>query len=294
MRGEALVKASATVPPSEDDAHRPEPAVLARIRQMVPDHRLFEVRFKDPKLNERFEHRPGQFVMLSVFGTGEAPFSISSSPTREAVELCIRRVGRVTDALYRLDEGAPIGLRGPYGNGFPVEEMKGSDLLLVAGGLGFAPLRSLLWYVLDKREDYGRIVLMYGTKSTAELLFEWELDELMSRDDLESYFIVEKVEPGHESTWKGSTGLVTQLFDEVELDPKSMFTAICGPPVMYKFVLQELMKRDFPKDKILMSLERKMKCGIGKCAHCAVGHKYTCLDGPIFTYWDAMQLPEMI
>lgn len=259
---------------------------------MAPDNHLFQLRFVDDRLNETWTHRPGQFVELSIVGTGEAPISISSSPTRRgAIELCIRRIGRVTNALYRLSVNDLVGVRGPYGNGFPVEDMEGNDLLIVAGGLGMAPLRSLLWYALDNRERFGSVTLMYGARTPGEMLFREELSSLTSVDALTALLTVDR-DP--EGTWKHHVGLLPKLFDHVTLDPKRTYAAVVGPPIVYKFVLQELLARNFAKDRILMSLERRMKCGVGKCGHCSVGYKYTCIHGPVFTYWDAINLPEVV
>jgi sulfhydrogenase subunit gamma (sulfur reductase) len=259
---------------------------------MVPDNHLFQLRLVDPALNDRWTHRPGQFVELSVIGTGEAPISISSSPTRKGIlDLCVRRAGRVTDALYRMSTNALVGIRGPYGNGFPIEEMEGHDLLIVAGGLGMAPLRSLLWYALDNRERFGEITLMYGAKSPGEMLFRDELSSLADVDALRTLLTVDRDTTG---TWKHQIGLLPELFKLVRLDAARTYAAVVGPPVVYKFVLRELLAQKFSKDRILMSLERRMKCGVGKCGHCTVGYKYTCIHGPVFTYWDAINLPEVV
>ena len=272
--------------------YQPHRARIVRIYKMVEDNYLFTLRFLDDQLATTFRHQPGQFVMLSLPGTGEAPISISSSPSRPGVlELCARRVGRVTNALYRLKTNDLVGLRGPYGNGFPVHRIAGNDLLLAAGGLGMAPLRSLLWYALDNRNKFNRIILMYGSKTPGEMLFREELVSLVDRSDLTCLLTVDRDPTG---SWKNYIGLLPKLFDYTEIDPARTYAAVCGPPVVYKFMLERLLDRGFPKDRILMSLERRMKCGVGKCGHCSVGYKYTCLHGPIFTYWDAINLPEMI
>jgi len=230
--------------------------------------------------------------MLSVLGTGEAPFSISSSPSRPGIiELCVRRIGHVTDALFRQPVNSLVGVRGPYGNGFPIEKLEGTDLLLIAGGLGMAPLRSLLWYALDNRSKFKTITLMYGGRNPDEMLFKYELLNLLDRDDMNCHLTVDRDESG---MWKARVGVVTGLFDDLQIDPANTYAAICGPEIMFRFVLQKLLEQNFPKDRILMSLERNMQCGVGKCGHCMIGYKYTCLDGPIFTYWDAINLPEMI
>ncbi len=275
-----------------DNIYQPSLARIVRILPQIKDHRLFELRFEDPEMRRSFTYNPGQFVELSVIGTGEAPVSISSSPTRPGVlELCVRKIGRVTEALFRLPLNSVVGLRGPYGNGFPVEAMERNNLLIVAGGLGMAPLRSLLWYVLDNRSKFKEIILMFGAKISEEMLFKFELLSLLDRTDMKCLLTVDKDEEG---TWPVQVGVVTRLFDFVEIDPEITYAIVCGPPIMYKFVLEKLLERNLPKDRILMSLERRMKCGVGKCGHCSVGYKYTCIDGPIFTYWDAINLPEMI
>ncbi len=275
-----------------DNPYQPLLARIVRIHRMVPDNFLFQLRFVDEAVCESWNHRPGQFVELSVIGTGEAPISISSPPTRKGIlELCVRRVGRVTSALYRLPTNALVGIRGPYGNGFPIEEMTHNDLLIIAGGLGRAPLRSLLWYALDNREKFDNIILMYGARTPADMLFREELLSLAEVQDLTTLLTVDRDPTG---TWKHHVGLLPSLFEHIQIDPHRTYAAVVGPPVVYKFVLAELLKQNFHKDRILMSLERRMKCGVGKCGHCSVGYKYTCIHGPVFTYWDAINLPEIV
>ena len=275
-----------------ENAYLPHPARIIRRLPQIRDHVLFQIRFEEQELVENFAYRPGQFVMLSVIGTGEAPFSISSSPTRPGIiELCVRRIGRVTKALFNLPPNTMVGIRGPYGNGFPLEKIQQNSLLLVAGGLGMAPLRSLLWYALDNRSQFKDVTLMYGAKNPDDMLFKYELLKLIDRSDVKCLLTVDKDESG---IWKAHIGVVPKLFEHVELDPGQTYAAICGPDVMFKFVLDKLLERNLSKDRILMSLERHMECGVGKCGHCMIGYKYTCLDGPIFTYWDAINLPEMV
>ncbi len=272
--------------------YQPHLARIVRIYRMVEDNYLFTLRFQDHEIGRNFSHQPGQFVMVSVPGAGEAPISIASSPSRPGtLDLCVRRAGRVTNAIYRLHTNDMVGLRGPYGNGYPIAKMAGDDLLLAAGGLGMAPLRSLLWFALDNRGLFGNITLMYGAKTPALMLFREELDSLADRADLKLLLTVDADPTG---TWKHSIALLPKMFDQAQLVPARTYAAVCGPPVVYRFVLQRLLELNFSKDRILMSLERRMKCGVGKCGHCSVGYKYTCLHGPIFTYWDAINLPEMI
>ncbi len=275
-----------------ENPYQPYRARIVRIHRMMEDNWLFTVRFLDDHAASAFRHRPGQFVMVSVPGAGEAPFSISSSPSWTGVlVLCVRRVGRVTDALLRLAAMDVVGIRGPYGNGFPIEKIRGNCLLLAAGGLGIAPLRSLLWYPIDHRDQFANIVLMYGARTPEEMLFREELLPLVDRTDLTCLLTVDRDPAG---AWTNYVGLLPEMFDFATIDSTRTYAAVCGPPGVYRHILDRLLALNFSKDRILMSLERRMKCGIGKCGHCSVGYKYTCVHGPIFTYWDAINLPEMI
>jgi len=274
------------------NVYLPKPAKILEIKEEVGGVRpikTFRTSFVD---GAAFSYRCGQCAMLSVFGKGEVMISISSSPLdKDYLQFSILKTGRVTTALHEMEAGDIIGIRGPYGNGFPVEEMAGHDLLIVAGGLGMAPLRSLLWYALDNREQFGAITLMYGARQPAEMLFREELSSLADVDALTTLLTVDRDPTG---TWKHQIGLLPELFKLVRLDASRTYAAVVGPPVVYKFVLRELLQQNFSKDRILMSLERRMKCGVGKCGHCTVGYKYTCIDGPVFTYWDAINLPEVV
>jgi sulfhydrogenase subunit gamma (sulfur reductase) len=271
----------------------PAPARIMRVLEMVADIRLYDLRFEDPDLAQSFAYRPGQFVELSVLGVGEGPFSLPSSPTRPGIlQLGVRRAGTLTGYIFdHVKEGDVVGIRGPLGNGFPVERFRGHDLLLVAGGLGMVPLRGLLRFLIDLRHDYGRVLLLYGSRSPDQVLFREELESLRRRGDAE---ILLTVDSTNGQQWSGRTGVVTELMDEVDLDVERTFAVACGPPVFYKFMLQKLVDAGFGKDRIYLSLERRMECGIGKCGHCAVGYTFTCLHGPVFSYWDAINLPELI
>jgi NAD(P)H-flavin reductase len=288
-RGGTTARETATGP----NPYLPAPARILRISELIEGTRLFELRFEDPSLAAAFSYRPGQFVELSVLGVGEAPFSLPSSPTRRGTfELGIRRAGVLTCFLFdHIGEGDTVGIRGPLGNGFPIDRFKGHDLLLVAGGLGMVPLRGLLQYLVDTRDRYGRLVLLYGGRSPDRILFRDELELLARRGDAEVLLTVD--DPGG-LQWKGRSGFVTDLVDEIEVDPTRTFAVACGPPVFYKFLLDKLVDAGFGKNRIYLSLERRMECGIGKCGHCAVGYTFTCLHGPVFSYWDAINLPELI
>lgn len=278
---------------AETNPFTPEPARIVRAYHLTDDVKFFQVRFVDMEKALTFKYKPGQFAMLSILGTGEAPFSISSTPSRPGLlEFCIRRAGTVTNALFRLLENSFIGLRGPYGNGFPVEEMKGKDIVIVVGGLGAAPLRSVLLYSLDNRDQFGMVAVLYGSKRPAEMIFREEYFALKKRNDLECHLIVDADDT---RKWTEKVGVVTTLFPELKkVDSPNTYALVCGPPVMYKYVIRELIKLNIPKNQILMTLERRMKCGVGKCGHCAIDYIYTCLDGPVFTYWDVIHMRELI
>jgi NAD(P)H-flavin reductase len=264
-----------------------------RLEDLAPDVRLFDLRFSDAGLAGRFAWRPGQFVELSVLGVGEGPFSLPSSPTRPGVlQLGIRRAGTLTNYLFdHIREGDELGIRGPLGNGFPVERFTNHDVLMIAGGLGMVPLRGLLHYLIDLRSSFGRIILLYGSRSPEQVLFRNELESLARRGNVE---IMLSVDSTGGRPWNGYEGVVTELVDDVELDVDRTFAVACGPPVFYKFVLEKLVDAGFGKNRIFLSLERRMECGVGKCGHCAVGYTFTCLHGPVFSYWDAINLPELI
>ncbi len=272
---------------------QPEPARIVRTYPLTDDVKFFQIRIADMEKALAFQYQTGQFAMISVLGAGEAPFSISSTPSRPGLlEFCIRKAGTVTNALFQMKENNLIGLRGPYGSTFPVKKMKGKDIIIVMGGLGAAPLRSVLLYLLDNRDLFGRIMLLHGAKRPAEMLLREEFFSLKEREDLECYLTVDEDDTGE---WPADIGLVTQLFKKLgTINPENTFSLVCGPPIMYKFVLEEILKLNIPKDQILMTLERRMKCGVGKCGHCAIDYIYTCLDGPVFTYWDVIHMRELI
>ncbi len=272
--------------------YRPRPVSILRSLPQIKDHRLIQLKLEDGTTWDSFGHQPGQFVEVSIFGKGEAPISIASPPTRpDTLELCVRRAGAVTQALLGMEKGSSLHIRGPYGRGFPLVRLQGCSLLLIAGGLGLAPLRSLLLYALDRRDDFDDIILMYGTNNPENVLFKYELLGLFDRKDIQYFYSVDRDDEG---IWKQYVGLVTDLFDRTSLTPGNTNAAMCGPPIMYRFVLQKLLGMGFGKDRIYMSLERMMKCGVGKCGHCALGRKYCCTDGPVFPFTEIEDIKEAI
>ncbi len=269
-------------------------ALITDVEVLSPFHKRFTLAF-EPLYADSWSHRPGQFVMLTVPMAGEVPISICSSPTRKGfVELTVREVGRKTGVLHRLSEGDVVGIRGPFGNGFPVERFKSMNVMLIAGGLGMAPLRSLLWYVLDRRELFGEIYLLYGTKSYQQVLYKDELKRLSSRKDVHCLFILDKLETQEDREWTPVEGLIPDLIDYVETDPERTCVAVCGPPVAYRFIVKKLLQRGFPKGNIFLSLERRMECGQGRCGNCQIGYKFTCKDGPVFSLLEEDLVPGML
>ena len=268
----------------------PRLATLIKKQPMTSYETLFEIKLDD---NSELHHKPGQFVEVSVFGIGEAPISISSPPTKkDTFEICVRKLGNVTTKMHELKVGDKVGIRGPFGNGFDSEFLKNKDLLFVAGGLGLAPLRSLFNYVLHNRKDYGQVTLLYGCKEPKELLFSDELTALRNREDVE-YKPTVNACPENE-VWSGNIGVITTLIPEINFDPEKTFAIVCGPPIMYKFVIADLKKRNVPDDHIIISLERRMKCGVGKCGHCQMNQIYVCKDGPVFNYSKIKGIPEAL
>jgi len=238
------------------------------------------------------DHRPGQFVEVSLLGVGEAPISISSSPSRSngSFELCVRRAGDLTSVLHRMTPGEMIGIRGPFGRGFPFERFRGKDMLFAPGGLGLAPLRSLINQVLDERGNFGRVIILYGARHPSELLFTDELAEWQARDDIELHLTVDRAD----DDWKENIGVITTLFPKIDIHPRNTVAITIGPPIMYRFVLMELLGKGISEGNIWLSLERRMKCGVGKCGHCQINHLYTCQSGPSFSYAEIKHLTEAL
>ncbi|MBI5641144.1 MAG: FAD/NAD(P)-binding protein [Nitrospirae bacterium] len=270
-------------------------AEITSIHRLTGMENLYRIQIVNPEDRKSFTFQPGQFLMLELPGIGEAPFSISSSPSRHGdVELCIRKAGNLTNFLARVPRGAKVGIRGPFGTSFPMEKMYGQNLFLIAGGLGLAPLRSAISYVQENRSHFNNVDIIYGTKEPSQLLFTYQYD-LWTADDITLSITVDKPDP----SWKGEVGLITGILERIfsERDDsffKNTYAIVCGPPVMFKFVCNMLTQKDIPMEKMFVSLERRMHCGMGKCCRCNVGSTYTCLKGPVFDYWTVMNLKEAI
>lgn len=275
---------------NEEFLYEPRVATIVSKRKLTENERLFEIELDD---GSELDHEPGQFVQLYLPGVGEAPISITSSPTKEGpFELCVRAVGNVTNAFHRMEEGDEIGIRGPFGNGFDVEFLEGKDILFIGGGLGLVALRSLINYVLDKKEKFGEKIILYGCKRPCEILFEEEVESWVESCDVDCRRTVDACSEG--VCWNGNIGVITTLIPAVDFNPDTTYAAICGPPVMYKFVMEELDEAGLPEDHRFVSLERRMRCGVGKCGHCQVDDLYVCTDGPVFNYADIKDLGEAL
>ncbi len=247
----------------------------------------FYLRLRDEEAHRAFKHRPGQFAMLSVFGKGECPIGIASSPSEDLLMFTVFRTGLVTDALHRLPEGAMIGLRGPLGNGYPLEEFRGKNIVLIAGGFAVTTLRATLVYLLEHRDAYGDITMIYGARNPGLLLYKSELAAWQKRDDLKLYLTVDREAPG----WKGLVGFVPQITEQVAPSGENAVALVCGPPIMIKFTLPVLEKCGFAPERIYLSLENRMRCGIGLCHHCNVGPFLVCKHGPVITLSELKKLP---
>ncbi|MCG3255192.1 MAG: FAD/NAD(P)-binding protein, partial [Candidatus Heimdallarchaeota archaeon] len=266
---------------------------ILAMKDLAEDTRYFKFKFLDESIVEE-NYKPGQFAIMSLPGVGEAVFSISSPPTRtDFIEFGVRKVGSFTEALFKLKVGDIVHLRGPYGDGFDMESLGGRDLIIVSGGLGAIPLRSVLLYVEDRREEFNQVFFLNGARSPADMLYREDIIAMAQRGIIESHLSVDKDDTGE---WPYHEGVVTTLFPKItdRVVSEKTTAIICGPPIMYKYVIQELLKLKIPKDQILMTLERRMKCGQGHCGHCAIGGRYTCLEGPVFTYYDVQHIKELI
>lgn len=266
----------------------PKLGVVTDIRIDTPDVRTFRVVTPDGK--KAFEHKPGQCAMLSMPGVGEAMFSITSSPTNtEYMEFSIKKCGCLTDWLHAMEVGQQITIRGPYGNGFPVDTaFKGQNLLFIAGGIGLAPLRSVINYVRSYRENYGSVDIIYGARSKDDLVdYNEIISEWVNEDGINVHLTIDREQDG----WDGHVGFVPNYVTELNFSTDRI-GIICGPPIMIKFTLAAMEKLGFGKDQVYTTMEMRMKCGVGKCGRCNIGHKYVCKDGPVFRFDELDELPE--
>ena len=269
----------------ENNTYIPKPIKIISKTELDSNNTLFRfepVGFSVP------EYRPGQFCLITIPGVGESAISFASAYKKTWFELGIRRVGKVTSAISDMNIGDTVGFSGPYGNGYPLDSMKGANILIITGGCGIHPFRGLIQQILSLKNDIGHVRLLFGAKNPNSLLYKSEFKNWESK--IEAYTIVDDPD----SKWHGETGIVTNLLDKYILSPSNTYALLCGPPIMFKSSCERLIKNHYDPDKIFLSLERKMKCAIGKCQHCVCGHKYVCIDGPIFSYRDVIKMPGAI
>lgn len=263
---------------------------ITDIKQETPDTRTYDVKIKKKDEAKLFVSRPGQFVEASVFGAGEAPFGLTTSPKEPGVmTFTVRACGKVTNALNEMKVGDEIGIKGPLGNSFLDKiDSEGKDVLVIGGGIGLPPLRSMIEYIFNHRSDYRDFTILYGARTPSDRVYKYQLVEWEKRPDLK---LIQTVDVA-DKEWTGNVGVVTTLFPKLKLDIPNTVVYTCGPPIMIKFVIIELLKLGLPEKQIVSTLERYMKCGVGKCGHCCIGHKYVCTEGPVFDYTEIKGLTE--
>lgn len=262
--------------------YKPFRAQIIKLIQETPDITTFRLRIEDPSMTA-FTFHPGNFVLISVFGHGEAPFAIASSPShRDAIEISVKRMRKVTQALHELAPKAFVGVRGPYGNHFLKAPLENKNLVFVAGGIGMAPLRPLITSILEERQRYGEIAIIIGAQTPVDIPYRRELAQW---EKIDQVHLVQTVDPGGEtSDWNGQIGLVPTVLSRIDLAFNEGVAFICGPPIMIRLSADVLVEQGWARDQILTTLENKMTCGVGKCGRCNIGARYVCQDGPVFTY----------
>lgn len=266
----------------------PEMATVIETVQETHNIKTFRVRFDDEEKMKNFTFQPGQVGQLSVFGVGESTFVINSSPTRmDYLQFSVMKAGENTAALHKLNAGDKIGVRAPLGNWFPYEQWKGKNVFFIGGGIGMAPIRTIMLHVLENRKDYGKVSLLYGARTPRDMAFSYEAEEWLRRDDLDCTLCIDAPFEG----WEHKVGLIPNVLTELNPDPKNCVAVLCGPPIMIKFTVQALEKLNFAPENIVTTLEKRMKCGIGICGRCNIGGRYVCVDGPVFTWKELQELP---
>lgn len=271
--------------------YQPQLVRIEGITEETPDTRTLRLAFQDPQLASSFNFKAGQFGEYSVFGAGECTFCIASPPTRKgAIECTFKTVGKATSAMRELNVGDTMGFRGPYGNHFPLDAMEGSSLVFIAGGIGLAPVRCVIWNALDLRERFKDVTIIYGARAVQHLVYKRELEEWGKRDDVR---LVQTVDPGGETPgWTGEIGFVSDIVEKAAPAAAQSYAIVCGPPIVIKLTIPVLQRLGFADDHVYTTLENRMKCGIGKCGRCNVGPVYVCKDGPVFTARELAMLPQ--
>jgi NAD(P)H-flavin reductase len=270
-----------------DNLFLPREARILHTHRPTASEKHFTLQLAD---GSRLDYVPGQILEVGVMGYGEIPIGLASSPTRTGTfDIVVRTVGRVSTAINEKEVGDSLWIRGPLGHGFDLDSLKGHDVLIVAGGIGLCPTRSLIQYIEDRRDEFGRFLLFYGARDPLQLLFTEDRLQWRASGDVEYFETVDRADV----TWTGNVGVITTLFKKVQLSPETR-VVICGPPIMFEFVIKELDRLGIVRENIFVDLERRMKCGVGKCGHCQINDKYCCIDGPVFTFSEIQELEEAI
>jgi len=276
---------------SADDIFKPYLLRIEQVTEEAPDVKTLRLVFADEQEGRNFSFQTGQFGIYSVFGEGECTFCIASPPTRPGfIECTFRKAGRVTTALAGLEPGDIIGFRGPYGNIFPITAWEGKNLLFIAGGIALPPMRSVIWNILDQRDRYRDVTIVYGARTVADLVYKRELAEWAGRSDVR---LITTVDPGGETPdWQGQIGFVPAVLDKAAPESRQTVAVVCGPPIMIKFTFPVLARLGFAPESIFTTLENRMKCGVGKCGRCNTGKYFVCKDGPVFTFAQLQGMPQ--
>jgi len=272
-----------------ENIYKPHLAKVVEVKVETVDIKSYKFELLDPGVRKTFSWKAGQFLILDIFGVGETIFTFANPQTRnEFIECSIRKVGQVTEAIHELEAGAIVGIRGPYGNWFPFDKWQGKNLLYIAGGVGLAALRSPIEFALDTFKDFKKKTILYGARSPLDICYKDRFSDWEKVPDTEIILTADKGAEG----WKHKVGFVPTVLKEVHLSPADSVAIICGPPIMIKFVLKELLDLGFTPEQIVTTLEMRMKCGLGKCGRCNVKNIYICKDGPVFTYAQLKELPD--
>jgi NAD(P)H-flavin reductase len=270
--------------------YKPDLMEIIGVQQHTVDVKSVRLRFQDAERAKEFDFRVGQFGIFSAFGAGESTFNICSSSTwHDHIEFCFRKVGRVTDALWDAGEGDTVGFRGPYGNGYPLEEWRGKDLIFLGGGIAMPPIRCAIWYALENRSDFGAITIVYGARTVGDLVYRDELEQWAAHPRVR---VIQCVDPGGETPeWKGEIGFVPAVFERAHVAADNAVALVIGPPIMIKVTIPVLERMGAKMSNVYTSLENRMKCGIGKCGRCNAGPAYVCKEGPVFTFEKLRAMP---
>ena len=274
-----------------ENIYKPDPMEVVAVKQQTADVKLVRIKFRDPEKNANFKFNIGQFGLYSVFGVGESTFNICCSNSKDYIEFCFRKTGRVTERLWDVEPGDTIGFRGPFGNSYPMKEWEGKNLVFVAGGIAMPPIRCAIQYALENRDKYGKITIVYGARTVGDLVCKDELDEWAKSPNVDVLKTVD-VAPPEGIEWNGRVDFVPTVLKDAGITGENTIALVVGPPIMIKLSLPILVEAGLKDEDIFTSLENRMKCGLGKCGRCNCGSVYVCKEGPVFTQADIKKMPD--